>query len=779
MSSKRFFRTYVYYNEKSDILILLHNRNNKRLFCISVMNYYNNIYNTIIPIINHYFGGKILSDLFEELNKSQKEAVSSTEGFIRVIAGAGSGKTKALANRFAYLVNELGVLPSDILCVTFTNKSANEMRQRIHNLTGDNDTGFINTFHGFCVSILQEDSHAVSYPKSFIVLDNSDIDSILKIIYEERGLSLRTMTFSSARDMIELRKIFKEPKYYLDMITMSLDTLHKKYLDATSGEDIIFYGYLYQEKKSFALDYNDLIKFSLYIFEENEEIKVKWQKRLEYIMIDEFQDIDSLQYSLMEVLCNYHKNLFIVGDPDQTIYTWRGANVKYLLDFDKAFPKVKTIMMNDNYRSTPEILAVSNSLISRNTNRIKKDLAPILENGDPVECSFLANSDGEASWISDKILSLQSSGTPFKDNTILYRAHYVTRAIEEALIKAKIPYVIYSGVQFFGRLEIKDALSYLKMIAYKDDLSFIRIVNVPKRNLGIRRMNYLKAYAASNSVSLYEALVAAVSSNNDLFKRTGAENFIKLIEKFASEYLDTPISDVLSQILNESGYEEMLRTEGAQDRLDNLAELKQSVFNYETTCGEETNLESYLKHIVLFTNTDCADSSSDKVKLMTVHTAKGLEFPNVFLCGMNEGIFPSRKTKTLEGMEEERRLAFVALTRAQKKLFLTEAAGRNFDGSPRYPSRFILDIDPKLLFFAKAPDEKLIKETRNYLKLTNRFLEELDQNDLIPIDTRINHRIFGDGTIKNYDINKQAYLIKFDELDTERALSFKIKLSEI
>lgn len=779
MSSKRFFRTYVYYDEKSDILILLHNRNNKRLFCISVMNYYNNIYNTIIPIINHYFGEKILSDLFEGLNKSQKEAVSSTEGFIRVIAGAGSGKTKALANRFAYLVNELGVLPSDILCVTFTNISANEMRQRIHNLTGDNDTGFINTFHGFCVSILQEDSHAINYPKSFIVLDNSDIDSILNIIYEERGLSLRTMTFSSARDMIEIRKIFKEPKYYLDMITMSLDTLHQKYMDATLGEDIIFYGYLYQEKKSFALDYNDLIKFSLYIFEENEKIKLKWQKRLEYIMIDEFQDIDSLQYSLMKVLCDYHKNLFIVGDPDQTIYTWRGANVKYLLDFDNAFPNVKTIMMNDNYRSTPEILNVSNSLIETNSKRIKKNLLSTIASGEPVECSFLDNSEKEAEWICNKIKSLNETGTPYKDNTILYRAHYVTRSIEEALIKAKIPYVIYSGVQFFGRMEIKDALSYLRMIAYKDDLSFLRIANVPKRNLGIRRMNYLKEYASANSVSLYEAIVAAVSSNNELFKRTGAEKFINLIEKFASKYQDVPISDVLSQILNESGYEETLRTEGAQDRLDNLAELKQSVFNYEATCGEETNLESYLKHIALFSNSDSTDSSSDKVKLMTVHTAKGLEFPNVFLCGMNEGIFPSRKTKTLEGMEEERRLAFVAVTRAKKRLFLTEAAGRNFDGSPRYPSRFILDIDPKLLFFAKTPDESLIKETRNYLKLTNRFLESFVQKELLPIDTRINHRIFGDGIITDYDTSKQAYVIKFDELDTERSLSFNIKLSEI
>ena len=275
-----------------------------------------------------------MTDLLSNLNDTQKEAVTATEGFIRVIAGAGSGKTRALSHRFAFLVNELGILPGNILCVTFTNKSANEMRQRIHALTGDNDTGYINTFHGFCVSILQEDSHAVQYPKSFLVLDNSDIDAMLQIIYEERGLSLRDMTFSAARDMIEIRKLFKEPEYYRDMITMSLDTLKEKYDQATSAPDIIFYGYLYQEKKCFGLDYNDLIKFSLYIFDQDPAIRLKWQQRLEYIMIDEFQDIDELQYQLMEVLCGYHKNLFIVGDPDQTIYTWRGANVKYVLDFD-------------------------------------------------------------------------------------------------------------------------------------------------------------------------------------------------------------------------------------------------------------------------------------------------------------------------------------------------------------------------------------------------------------------------------------------------------------
>lgn len=701
--------------------------------------------------ISHHGGTKM--DILDRLNRSQTEAVTATEGYIRVIAGAGSGKTRALSHRFAFLVNEIGILPGNILCVTFTNKSANEMRQRIHNLTGDNDTGYINTFHGFCVSVLQEESYAVQYPKSFLVLDNSDIDSMLKIIYEERGLTLRNMTFSSARDMIEIRKLYKEPEYYQDMITMSIDQIYEKYMQATETSDIIFYGYLYQEKKCFGLDYNDLIKFTLYIFENNEEIKQKWQKRLEYIMIDEFQDIDDLQYRLMCVLCGYHKNLFIVGDPDQTIYTWRGANVKYLLDFHRNFPDVQTIMMMENYRSTPEILRAANSLISKNLLRMKKNLIPTLPSGGSVLCCHGENQEKEALWMAEQIKILKEKGVPYKDITILYRAHYLTRSIEQVFLKEEIPYTIYSGVQFFGRMEIKDALSYLRMIAYRDDLSFLRIANVPKRNLGERRMKFIQEYAGENSCSLYEALCRNL--DQDIFKGTKAGEFVQLIESFAANYQDRPVSEILSAALDLSGYERMLRTEGNQERLDNLAELKQSVYEYETTCGEEAMLEHYLAHVALFSNSD-AQPEHDKVKLMTVHTSKGLEFPYVFLCGMNEGIFPSRKTKTREGMEEERRLAFVAMTRAKKRLYLSEAKGRNLDGSPRYPSRFILDIDQNLLEYDRKPEEGLIKEAREYIELSSRCLLTDEAPSHYPIGQKILHKIFGPGTIVDVDTEKKC-----------------------
>ncbi|MDO5112226.1 MAG: 3'-5' exonuclease [Clostridia bacterium] len=715
-----------------------------------------------------------MDDLLHGLNDAQREAVTATEGFIRVIAGAGSGKTRALSRRFAYLVNEIGIVPGNILCVTFTNKSASEMRQRIHNLTGDNDTGYINTFHGFCVSVLQEDSYAVQYPKSFLVLDNADIDSMLKIIYEERGLTLRDMTYANARDMIEIQKLFKHPDYYLDLIGMSLDALRQKYLDATGVRDVIFYGYLYQQKKCFGLDYNDLIKFSLYIFAQHEDIRLKWQTRLEYIMIDEFQDIDALQYELMGVLCDYHKNLFIVGDPDQTIYTWRGANVKYLMDFDKAYANVKTIMMMQNYRSTPQILAAANSLIDKNVHRIKKTLLPTLPDGAEVVCHHAETAEAEAVWIAERIALLHDAGVAYRDMTVLYRAHYVTRAIEEVFLREKLPYVIYSGVQFFDRMEIKDALCYLRLVAYKDDLSFLRVANVPKRNLGERRMKFLQSYAAENGCTLYAALVQTVE--DAIFKGTKAAQLISLVETFSTGYAGRPVSEVLSALLNDSGYERMLRTEGSQERLDNLAELKQSIYEYETSCGEESTLEDYLAHVALFTNADTAEAH-DKVKLMTVHTAKGLEFPHVFLCGMNEGVFPSRKTSTLQGMEEERRLAFVALTRARDGLYLSEGEGRNFDGSPRYPSRFLLDIEPSLLSFTQPPKARLIEDARTYIESSARFLSA-EEKETLPAGTRVKHSVFGAGTVLEADMLKSAHIVQFDSMPTPRAISFRAKLEK-
>ena len=712
-------------------------------------------------------------DILEGLNAEQRSAVTATEGYLRVIAGAGSGKTRALAHRFAYLVNEVGILPANILSVTFTNKAANEMRQRIHLLTGDNDTGYVCTFHSFCVSVLQEDSHAVQYPKNFLVLDNSDIDAMLKIIYEERGLTLRHMTFSNARDMIEIRKTVENPDYYEDMIAMPLDGLRAKYLAADAPRDIIFYGYLYQQKKCFGLDYNDLIKYTLYIFENDAEIREKWQRRLEYIMVDEFQDIDALQYRLMEALCAHHKNLFIVGDPDQTIYTWRGANVRYLLDFDKNFPGTETILMMRNYRSTPEILAAANSLIAKNRSRIEKELIPTLPAGAPMVWHHAKTAEAEALWIAGRIKALSAEGVPLRDIAILYRAHHISRTLEEVFLKEEIPYTIFSGVQFFNRMEIKDALSYLRLVAYRDDLSFLRVANVPKRNIGERRMRFLQEYAEANGCTLYAALVQNLE--HELLKKTQAHKLVDLVERFGARSPETPVSELLSAILDESGYETMLRTEGAQDRLDNLAELKQAIYEFETTCGEEATLEGYLARVALLTNTDAAQDG-ERVRMMTVHTAKGLEFPHVFLAGMEEGVFPSKKTSTIEAMEEERRLAFVAFTRAQRSLSLSESEGRNFDGSFRYPSRFLFNVDEPLLVREGMEDTRLLRDAFRHIEASERLLAPASEQAQFQPGDRIRHAIMGDGVIVEVDLAASAYVVQFDILPTQRRISFRAKL---
>lgn len=711
-------------------------------------------------------------DILDGLNEAQREAVTSTEGYVRVVAGAGSGKTRALAHRFAYLVDGIGILPSHILCVTFTNKAAAEMRMRIRKITGGNDTGYISTFHSFCVNVLQEDSWAVGYPKSFVVLDNGDIDQMLQIIYDERGLTLRDKTFSDARDMFEIRKTQKEKDYYKDMITLPLDAIKEKYDKAEKVDDILFYGYLYQEKKTFALDYNDLIVFVLHVFECNEEVRQKWQERLEYVMIDEFQDIDDIQYRLMEALVAYHKNLFVVGDPDQTIYTWRGANIRYLLDFDQKFPGTKTIMMNDNYRSTPKIIDVANSLISKNKNRMEKNLRAV-NKGDCMMPLYTHSKkqDEEAQEICDRLKELHQSGARYSDCAILYRAHYVSRSLEDALAKNEIPFTMFSGIQFFDREEIKDALSYLRMCIYKDDLSFRRIVNKPRRNIGKSRMEALEKKAEENQCSLYQALCDMVDAKEEIMNGTKAQEFIDLVNKFYAESRKTPASEVMAHIINESGYEKMLRTEGSQTRLDNLAELKQAVYDFEVSCGEECPAEYFLAHAALLSGLD-AGGSNDAVNLMTVHTAKGLEFPHVFLAGMNEGIFPSRKVRDPAAMEEERRLCFVAVTRAERSLYLFDSEGKNLDGSVRFPSRFIFDIDRKCLEYKTELSEQFTKSAKSFIDSVDRSLAQRARTASLNAGDEITHAILGKGQILEVCQDDGAFLIKFENIPTPRKIRF-------
>jgi len=635
-----------------------------------------------------------MSFSLEKLNDQQRQAVTTVGGYIRVIAGAGSGKTGALSHRFAYLVKQ-GVPSSDILCVTFTNKAAGEMRKRIRRMIGDFGVGRISTFHGFCVQLLKEDGHILQYPPNFLILDEEDTKSMIERYFEELGITSRQYTVQQAKTLIAGYKgrktdIPDPPPYPEVLVDTQMTTLLARRRNARTWDEKIIFEYLYEQRKSFALDFTDLIEFAIHILTFNEKARTKWQQRLQYIMVDEFQDVDDQQYKLAKILSGHHKNLFVVGDPDQTIYSWRGAQVKNILDFDKDFPDAQTINMNVNYRSLANVINAANALIRKNKIRFLKNLIPYRkENGQAIYFHGKTQKE-ESEWIAKQIEAIKAHGVILSDIAILYRAHYVARPIEESLRNHRLPYTILSGAAFYQRREVKEVLSYLRLIYNDEDMSFLRVINKPQRNVGKKRIAFLRDYTEKHGCSYLTALAENISS--PIFAETKASVFLELINKYKKSYKEYSLTDLLNALLDESGYEEHLRISGDEERLNILAELKQSIYEYETTAGEETSLESYLHDIALYTNADKNDEA-ESAKLMTIHAAKGLEFPYVFVCGMNEGIFPSQKTQSPEKMEEERRLAYVAFTRAGDRLFLSDSEGTNIDGSFRYPSRFIFDTE--------------------------------------------------------------------------------------
>lgn len=713
-----------------------------------------------------------MMDTLEGLNEEQIQAVTTTEGYVRVIAGAGSGKTKALTHRYVYLVNDVGIATTNILCVTFTNKAANEMKKRIRNMIGDQDTGMVCTFHGFCVQLLREDIHTMNYPDSFLVLDEEDMGALLRNVYEQAKIDSRTYTYSMAIGMIGNKKM--DASYLNYILKMDMNQLKEKYLTSPKEEDRIFFGYLYEQKKSFALDYDDLMMFAFYILKNYPEKRKKWKERLQYIMVDEFQDVSGLQYEMAELLSSYHGNLFIVGDPDQTIYTWRGAKIEYILDFNKVHGDCIDIIMDKNYRSSSNILLASNSLISKNQQRIEKDLKPMKGENVPVVYHHAKTTIKEANWITSQIKLLMEQGCSYNDITIMYRAHHVSRCVEEALLKAQIPYVIYSGVSFYNRKEVKDVLCYLRMLIFEDDLSFKRIINVPKRNFGRKRMEFLENYAENHQLKLYEALQETLEE--PLIASSKASDFVNLIESYKQAFQLYKLTDLLTGIMNDSGYESMLRLSGEDDRLNNLAELKQAVFYYESNAGEETSLSDYLQNISLLTNMDKGEKK-EAIKLMTIHTAKGLEFPYVFVCGMNEGIFPSKHVDSKEALEEERRLAYVAYTRAEKALFLSDAEGTNLDGSYRYPSRFIFNTDKMYLNYTTELEQRLVDAATQFIKRNEeRISGEITR---FAVGTKVIHNLFGAGKILEVNEEGNYYVVQFANIKTTRNISFRIEMQEL
>jgi DNA helicase-2/ATP-dependent DNA helicase PcrA len=706
-----------------------------------------------------------MESILEGLNEQQKTAAQATEGYVRVIAGAGSGKTRTLTARFLYLVETLGISTADILCVTFTNKAAAEMKKRIRQALPDEDLAQITTFHGFCVGLLKEDCHVLQYPSSFIVLDEEDKASMLRGIFEELNITTREMTVQDAAEYIGWRK--GGCGYVKTLIDMDAERLRRLEQSATTLKDKVLYRYFYEQRKCYGLDFDDIIYFALYALQQSREVREKWQKRLEYVMVDEFQDIDKDQYELADILAGYHKNLFVVGDPDQTIYTWRGADVKFILEFESRHPGARTLMLDTNYRSTPQILAASNALIGKNRERLEKTLRavrPALQK--PLYFHARTTAD-EAGWIAANIKKLAAGGLSLSRIGVLYRAHHVSRAIEETLIREKIPYILYSGVEFYKRKEIKDVLCYLRMLTSGDDMAFLRTVNEPRRGIGRTRIGYLKDYAAMRNMSLYAALLENVET--PLFQTSRAKEYVRLVEKYRAIYSQMDLTDLLSELLSQSGYEAMLRLSGEEDRLDNLAELKQAIYDYARRAGESVSLSGYLSHAALFTNMDTAEKA-EAVKLMTVHSAKGLEFPAVFVCGLSEGIFPSKRTNTREKLEEERRLAYVAFTRARDRLFLSDAAGSNYDGSFRYPSRFVFNAERENLDYVAELDPELVESAKAVIRRT----EEPDERQAPgewKLGDRVSHPVFGPGEVIGFGQEREGLIVQFDAVATPRTLA--------
>lgn len=712
-----------------------------------------------------------MEQYLKELNAEQLEAAATTEGYVRVVAGAGSGKTKTLTARYLYLVEELGISTANILCVTFTNKAAAEMKKRIRQQLPDQDLGRITTFHGFCVGLLKEDCHVIQYPTTFIVLDEEDKEAMLRTVFEDLGITSRDMTIKEAVDYIGWRKGGRG--YVKTLIDPDLERLRSLQDTATTLKDKVMYRYFYEQRKCFGLDFDDLVYFALYILEQDSEVREKWQRRLEYIMVDEFQDIDKDQYALADILSGYHRNLFVVGDPDQTIYTWRGADVKFILEFDSRHENVKTIYLNTNYRSVPQILSASNALIAKNRDRLEKRLTAVRPDSRKPLYFHAKTGQLEADWMTAQMRAMHEGGMPYSRMGVLYRAHYVSRTVEESLIRNKIPYVLYSGVEFYKRKEIKDVLCYLRMVYSGDDVSFLRSVNEPRRGVGRTRIHMLKEYAELNRCSLYDALLANLET--ELFRRSRAREYVRLIEKYRAIYDQMDLTDLLAGILSESGYEGMLRASGEEERLDNLAELKQAIYDFQRKAGEEVTLGNYLDHAALFTNMDQTERA-DAVKLMTIHAAKGLEFPVVFLCGMSEGIFPGKRANTRERLEEERRLCYVAMTRARDRLFLSDAAGTNYDGSFRYPSRFLFNAEEENLDYVVPLDPDLVEDAKSHISQTER-MEDHHVTENGAVGKRVRHSVFGDGTVIGIPRGQEGYIIQFDNMVTPRTLGAGAKLA--
>ncbi len=681
-------------------------------------------------------------ELNKLLNPQQLEGATFIDGNLRIIAGAGSGKTRVVTYRIAYLIEDIGIDPRRILAITFTNKAANEMKERIEKVVGiQAHQCTISTIHSFCVRLLRQHINVLNYPGNFVIMDEEDQKALLKKVYQKLNIDLKAIRFKSAINFISANKMSDiDPQKALRLY---------EGIDSERRKALIYQEYEDYKQKHFMLDFDDLILKATFILENYDYVLSKWQAKYDYIHVDEFQDVGDYEYRLVKLLSK-KAVICVVGDPDQTIYSFRGADVNYILDFPHDFAPCKTIYLNENYRSTQNILNASNELIKNNANRLEKELFTKADAGASVISYTAVNEEKEAEYIADQIEGLihEVEGVNYSDFAILYRANYLSRPIEQALIRRGIDYKIFGGLKFFNRKEIKDALSYLRLLVNQDDLAFERIANVPARGIGQKSLESIQLCALNNQVSEYEA----VCFHNQEIKlssksKKGLKSMVMALEK--ARQSTKSLAVIFEELLDDLGYMEMLRGDLEENRIDNIHELQRSIEQYQKDNPETATFENYLQDIALFTDNNAQDAK-EFVSLMSIHMAKGLEFNYVFVSGLSEGVFPSYRTISQEGddgLEEERRLAYVAFTRAKKRLYLTDSEGYNFiTNSPKTGSRFIHEIGEG------GVERKGIKP---------RFVV----NDLIPkkvvadnnIDWQVGdllmHDVFGKGVVVKIDGN--------------------------
>lgn len=691
-----------------------------------------------------------MNDYLLNLNDRQLQAVTTKNQYVRVIAGAGSGKTRVLTTRILYLIDQWGIPSENILAITFTNKAAKEMKDRIEKMVDDNgNSSFISTIHSFCLYFLRREIKVLDYPSNFSVIDADDQKLIIKEAIKQYDIENTKGEINNILNYISNNK------------AAGIDCLAA--LDMANNDKYTMYAKAYQYymdrcKQQYYLDFDDLLLFTNRILKTKSQIKEKWQKKYQFILVDEFQDIDNVQYELISHLTSETSYVYVVGDPDQTIYSWRGANINIILDFDKKFKNAETIILNQNYRSTQNILNGANSLISYNKNRVKKDLISQNSVGDKIIHFSAGSEESESMYIVDKINSFLAKGNNYQDIAILYRSNYLSRSIEKRLVDYHIPYIIYGGIRFYERKEIKDMLAYLKMLSIKDDISVKRTINIPKRGIGDKSIDALFDYARENNLSLYQAIDTYQGSGEKKMKA-----YKQLIDELTEQSNDKSLTDLFDMVFQQSGYREMLtNSKDPEDanRLENIKELMNDIEDFSKSNVDAT-LDDYLANVALYT--DIQNSSDENVvRLMTVHAAKGLEFDIVFVCALSDGIFPSQRSieeSGNKGLEEERRLAYVAFTRARKVLILTDNRGFSYsEGASKRPSRFIEEIDSQYL--------------KDYNKVVNDNYYNSSSSTVISYNKTATSSKYKNGDKVYHDVFGEGIVLKSEGGNVQIAFSF-------